>query len=130
MFRFEDPIYLWLLLLVPVLALVALLAHRFRRKRKFTLTLFIKLLFLLLFCVFMNKQSLADPLVDVCKGKKEGHKFYDRSTNYVYVCKGGRGQVYSDTAAASCNADKVSETQQCVKAGRIERHRSFRRPVQ
>jgi len=85
---------------------IPLFMAAFRRKRKFTLTLFIKLLFLLLFCVFMNKQSLADPLVDVCKGKKEGHKFYDRSTNYVYVCKGGRGQVYSDTAAASCNVDK------------------------
>ena len=33
MFRFEDPIYLWLLLLVPVLALVALLAHRKKRRQ-------------------------------------------------------------------------------------------------
>ena len=85
---------------------IPLFMAAFRRKRKFTFALFIKLLFLLLFCVFMNKQSRADPLVDVCTGKKEGHKFYDRSTNYVYVCKGGRGQVYSDTAAASCNVDK------------------------
>ena len=33
MFRFEDPIYLWLLLLVPVLVLVALLGHRKRKKQ-------------------------------------------------------------------------------------------------
>ena len=33
MFRFEDPIYLWLLLLVPALALVALLGHRKKRKQ-------------------------------------------------------------------------------------------------
>ena len=33
MFRFEDPIYLWLLLLVPVLVLVALLGHRKKRRQ-------------------------------------------------------------------------------------------------
>ena len=33
MFRFEDPIYLWLLLLVPVLVLVDLLGHRKRKKQ-------------------------------------------------------------------------------------------------
>ncbi len=33
MFRFEDPIYLWLLLLVPVLVLVALIGHRKRKKQ-------------------------------------------------------------------------------------------------
>ena len=33
MFRFEDPIYLWLLLLVPVLVLVALIDHRKRKKQ-------------------------------------------------------------------------------------------------
>ena len=33
MFRFEDPIYLWLLLLVPVLVLVALLGHRKRKNQ-------------------------------------------------------------------------------------------------
>lgn len=33
MFRFEDPIYLWLLLLVPALALVVLLGHRKKRKQ-------------------------------------------------------------------------------------------------
>ena len=69
---------------------IPLFMAAFRRKHKFTLTLFIKLLFLLLFCVFMNKQSRADPLIDVCTGKKEGHKFYDRSTNYVmYVRAAG-----------------------------------------
>ena len=85
---------------------IPLFMAAFRRKRKFTLTLFIKLLFLLLFCVFMNKQSRADPFVDVCTGKKEGYQFYERSTNYVYVCKGGRAQKYRDTSGASCNVDK------------------------
>lgn len=85
---------------------IPLFMAAFRRKRKFTFALFIKLLFLLLFCVFMNKQSHADPLVDACKGKKEGHQFFGYPTNYVYICRGGRGQVYSDVAAASCNSDK------------------------
>ena len=85
---------------------IPLFMAAFRRKRKFTFTLFIKLLFLLLFCVFMSKQSHADPLVDACKGKKEGHQFFGYPTNYVYICRGGRAQVYSDVGSASCNLDK------------------------
>ena len=85
---------------------IPLFMAAFRRKRKFTFTLFIKLLFLLLFCVFMNKQSHADPLVDACTGKKEGHQFFGYPTNYVYICRGGRAQVYSDVGGASCNKDK------------------------
>ena len=33
MFRFEDPIYLWLLVLIPVLALVRFISYR-NQKRK------------------------------------------------------------------------------------------------
>ena len=33
MFRFEDPIYLWLLVLIPVLALVRFISYRNQRKR-------------------------------------------------------------------------------------------------
>ena len=33
MFRFEDPIYLWLLVLIPVLALVRFVSYRNQRKR-------------------------------------------------------------------------------------------------
>jgi Ca-activated chloride channel family protein len=33
MFRFEDPIYLWLLVLIPILALVRFLSYRNQRKR-------------------------------------------------------------------------------------------------
>ena len=33
MFRFEDPIYLWLLVLIPVLALIRFISYRNQRKR-------------------------------------------------------------------------------------------------
>ena len=33
MFRFEDPIYLWLLVLIPILALVRFISYRNQRKR-------------------------------------------------------------------------------------------------
>ena len=33
MFRFEDPIYLWLLLLIPLLAIVRLISLRSKRKK-------------------------------------------------------------------------------------------------
>ena len=35
MFRFEDPIYLWLLVLIPILALVRFISYRNQRKRLF-----------------------------------------------------------------------------------------------
>jgi Ca-activated chloride channel family protein len=33
MFRFEDPLYLWLLLLIPLLAVVRLVSYRIRKRR-------------------------------------------------------------------------------------------------
>ena len=33
MFRFEDPIYLWLLVLIPVLALVRFISYRNQKKK-------------------------------------------------------------------------------------------------
>ena len=33
MFRFEDPIYLYLLVLIPILALVRFVSYRNQRKR-------------------------------------------------------------------------------------------------
>ena len=33
MFRFEDPIYLWLLVLIPILALIRFISYRNQKKR-------------------------------------------------------------------------------------------------